>query len=54
MASHPEEAKAARAMADIYGRLKQGLLSSTVILAPHPASDCPNEASLLLPNCHQI
>ena len=21
---------------------------------PHPASDCPNEASLLLPNCHQI
>ncbi len=36
MASHPEEAKAARAMADIYGRLKQGLLSSTVILGPTP------------------
>ena len=36
MASHPEEAKAAQAMADIYGRLKQGLLSSTVILGPTP------------------
>ena len=35
MASHPEEAKAARAMADIYGRLKQGLLHlRRLFLAP--------------------
>ncbi|GGI63766.1 primosomal protein N' [Limosilactobacillus caviae] len=36
MASHPEEAKAAGAMAKIYEQLKNGLSSSTIILGPTP------------------
>lgn len=36
MASHPEEAQAAKAMAKIYARLKQGVAPSTIILGPTP------------------
>lgn len=36
MASHPEEAQAAKAMAKIHGRLKRGLMPSTIILGPTP------------------
>ncbi|MBD5806668.1 primosomal protein N' [Limosilactobacillus walteri] len=36
MASHPEEAQAAKAMAQIYEQLKKGISSSTIILGPTP------------------